>query len=327
MQNNSARSVLVVGARGVLGAATAGAFEDAGWQVHRGHRGPGYLPGHVHLDLDDPHTVLDALARTSPDLVVTTVPYPGLTAEHMVLEQGGTLVSTALLTAVQQRTLAGAAAPALGRVVLNAGRVPGLTNLLAADMLIHHPDADGIVVAATFSAAGSSGPAGGASFHRMLTGRRRHRTLAVPFPAPIGPRRAIELAEDERAWLGAIADGRSARFCVAVTERPVHAVLLALNATRLISALPASAPAHDAELSAEPTALWVGAHRGSAVLDSRAVVATGGYRTTAVLTVLLAEAVLTSPDGGPGVRSIEEVVTLRDVDDALAGAGVIPVGT
>src|SRR3954453_21734649 len=72
-------TVLVIGAGGAVGGAVAAAFEDAGWRGLRGGRGSG---ADVRLDLDAPSRLPET------DIVVNTVPHPGLAAERLVLGSG-----------------------------------------------------------------------------------------------------------------------------------------------------------------------------------------------------------------------------------------------
>lgn len=83
------RAVLVLGAQGVLGAAIAQEFNDAGWRVVRGVRRGDRAVDLLVVDLDRPETV--AAAIVGVDLVVDPVPHPALTPERAVLSQGGAL--------------------------------------------------------------------------------------------------------------------------------------------------------------------------------------------------------------------------------------------
>jgi nucleoside-diphosphate-sugar epimerase len=74
------RSVLVVGAQGVLGAAVVRAFEDARWRVVRGVRRCGGVGGSVLVDLDRPETVAAAIAGV--DLVVDAARARGPMTSH-----------------------------------------------------------------------------------------------------------------------------------------------------------------------------------------------------------------------------------------------------
>jgi NAD(P)-dependent dehydrogenase (short-subunit alcohol dehydrogenase family) len=118
----AARTVLVIGAQGVLGSGLVSAFEDAGWRVIRGvRRGDGARDSTV-VDLDRPETVAAASARV--DLVVDPAPHPGLTAERVVLREGGALIDVSMRPAAAARRLRAETTSARVIVVLNAGRTP-----------------------------------------------------------------------------------------------------------------------------------------------------------------------------------------------------------
>jgi hypothetical protein len=89
---------------------------------------------------------------------------------------------------------------AVGTVVVGAGIAPGLTNLVAADLLATHPDADEVEIVFTLSIAGTSGPHGARFVHRHLTAMPRHETIEVPLPPP--SERASVLASPSRSEPG-----------------------------------------------------------------------------------------------------------------------------
>jgi uncharacterized protein YbjT (DUF2867 family) len=64
--------VLVIGARGALGALVADAFRRRSWAVRESSRDP--IPDFHYVDLTDPATLAPALDGV--DLVITTVPDP-----------------------------------------------------------------------------------------------------------------------------------------------------------------------------------------------------------------------------------------------------------
>ena len=119
----AARTVLVIGAHGVLGGALVRAFEDAGWRVVRGVRRGDRARGCTVVDLDRSEIVAAAIAGV--DLVLDPVPHPGLTAEHVVLREGGALIDVSMRPAAAARRLRAEAMSAHGTVVVNAGRTPG----------------------------------------------------------------------------------------------------------------------------------------------------------------------------------------------------------
>jgi hypothetical protein len=80
------------------------------------------------------------------------VSHPDLTAESVVLREGGVLMDVSMRPAAAARRLREETTGAPGTVVLNAGRTRGVSNLVAADLLAAHPDADAVEVAFSFSA-------------------------------------------------------------------------------------------------------------------------------------------------------------------------------
>jgi hypothetical protein len=291
----AARAVLVIGARGVLGSALVRAFEDAGWRVVQGARRRDGTRGSTFVDLDRPETVAAAIARV--DLVVDPVPHPELTAERVVLREGGALIDVSMRPAAAAQRLRAETTSARGTVVLNAGRSPGVSNLVVADLLASHPDADAIEIVFSFSAGGASGRAGGESLHRHLTTARRHATAVIPFPAPVGPTRCLRFAESEDGWLGNLAARRAVTTYARFSPRALHRAVLSVNALGLMQALPVAAFVprgrnRATELTTESLTEWVGVLREGAHLAARTITGAGNYRLAAAATLVLAEALL-----------------------------------
>ena len=90
-----------------------------------------------------------APALRDADLVVSTVPHPGWAAERAVLGQGGVLVNCSHAPGRAAAAIAAEVKEPRGTVLLNAGLVPGVTNLVAAELLAEHPQADCLEVAFT----------------------------------------------------------------------------------------------------------------------------------------------------------------------------------
>src|SRR5687768_14928198 len=99
-----ARTVLVIGAQGVLGTFLAREFSSAGWQVIRAGRRPEDAPDFRLVDLDDPADLRQACAGM--DLVVNTAHHRELAPERTVLRQGGTLINLTDFTPPQRVKLA-----------------------------------------------------------------------------------------------------------------------------------------------------------------------------------------------------------------------------
>jgi hypothetical protein len=322
------RAVLVIGAHGVLGGALVRAFEDAGWRVVQGVRRSDGARGSTVVDLDRSETVAAAIAGV--DLVVDPVPHAGLSAERVVLREGGVLIDVSMRPATAGRRLREETTSARGTVVLNAGRTPGVSNLVVADLLARHPDADAVEIVFSFTAGGASGRAGGESLHRHLTSARRHRTAVIPFPAPVGPTRCLRFAESEDGWLGDLAGRRAVATYARFSPRALHRAVLIANALRLMQALPLAAFVprgrnRPTELTTEPVTEWVAVGRQGVHLAARTLTGAGNYRVTAAATLVLAEALLDPErrDGArPGCFEPQELFSLPELEADLRQRGL-----
>ena len=293
----SAGAVLVVGAQGSLGSAIAQTFENEGWEVLRGGRRPDGQPGFRLVDLDRPETLESAIAGM--DVVVDPVPHPGLTAERAVLRDGGILIDVSMRPAAAGRLLRQEADDPRGTVVLNAGRTPGVSNLVVAELLQAHPEADEVEMAFSFNASGVSGRAAGENLHRYLTSAAQHGTAVIPFPSPVGPTRCLRFAESEEGWLSGLARHRAVSTYARFSPAGLNRLLLVANALRLMSTLPLAAfiPRRvrpPGELSTEPLLEWIAVLRNGQRLAASTITGHGNYRVTASATLALAET-LTNP--------------------------------
>jgi NAD(P)-dependent dehydrogenase (short-subunit alcohol dehydrogenase family) len=315
--------VLVIGAQGVLGSLLSDAFAQAGWSVLRGGRRPDERADFRYVDLDEPETV--ARAGGEVDVIVTAVPDPGLAAERMVLDRGGLLVNVSALPARAGRELGERTSRARGTVVMNAGIAPGVTNLVAADLMATHPHADELELVFTVSSKATSGRAGADFAHRGLTALPKHRTAVVPLPAPFGARRCLGFAEPDGGWLGTFAAGVRTSPYVCLSERSAHRALLAANRAGIMNRLPRSmlrsAPGGADPVSSEPVAHWIAVLQRGERIAARTVRCRGDYATAAASTVVFAEA-LYSTDTPYGVVDCESVLRLDHLTVPLREAGV-----
>jgi hypothetical protein len=319
--------VLVLGATGALGSLTARAFQDAGWEVLRGGRRTGRDGDWRPIDLDRSATIGPAFADV--DMIVNTVPHAALAAERFVIEHGGVLLNTSALTIAHGRRLGEPCAPGAGTVVLGAGMAPGMTSLVAAQLLTRHPDADEVEVVFTFSLAATSGPAGSEFVYRHLFGGPKHETVEVPLPDPFGRRRCLGFAEGERAWIGDLAGARTVRSYACFAEGDVHDALLAGNEHGTTPGLPrppfARPPVHhQMPASREPVAHWVAVRRGGKRLAAATIRCRGDYLGAAQATLALAHVLQDARARGRlprGVFGIEGLVALDDVEQYL-GPGI-----
>jgi NAD(P)-dependent dehydrogenase (short-subunit alcohol dehydrogenase family) len=322
MTKDNAR-MLVLGGHGVLGTMIAEAAQAAGWTAIRTSRRP--AAGFRHVDLAEPQTLERVLGEA--DVIVSTVPDEQLVAEHMVLGRGGLLINVAAIAASCAERLRSEPGTPRGTVVMNAGIAPGLTNLLAADLLARHPEADEVEMVFTISVKGSTGPSG--AHPDWLTAARRHRTTVVRLPEPFGRRRCLGIAEQNNGWLGAVAAGKTVSTYLCVAERGMFGALLAMNAAGLIGRLPRSALTAKPvpETTAEPVRHWVAVRRRGTLLAASSLRCRGDYRSAAAATVLTAGQL--TGHGSPlpaGVLLPEDVLTIGELEPGLARAGITVVG-
>jgi hypothetical protein len=321
-------SALVIGARGALGSTLARCLEEEGWEVLRGSRRPEGDGASRVVDLDHADTVASAIAGV--DLVINVVPHPALPAERLVLREGGALIDISARPASSVRLLREEAKDARGVVLLNVGRTPGVSNLVAADLLAAHPEADTVEIALGFSASGTSGRAGGEFVHRYLTSSGAHATAVLPFPQPLGSQRCIKFADEDAGWLGELAQGLTVDTYARFAPRVLNWALLTANAAHLMSVLPramfvsgkSTVPEH---VTNEPVTDWAAVLRQGTRLAARTIESEGAYRSTAAATAVFASALLerTAADANlAGCFDPQELFTLEQLDDPLRRAGV-----
>jgi hypothetical protein len=322
MEGPRSKRVLIIGAGGVFGALTARAFQAAGWKVTCGARRLG--PRQTYLDLDLPDSIPAAL--DGQDLVINTVPHPQLHAERLVLERGGVLINTSAIPAAAGRSLRATAGGARGTVLMNAGLAPGVTTIVAADLLHTYPDAEEIQMVFTLSGTTPRGPASADFVHRGLTVVPRHRTIAVSLPDPFGVRCCLGFGEGDAGWLGGVAEGRVVRLYICITEPGAHERVLELNRAGAMVKLPWSLirsrdlPA-DGTVSNEPVAHWIAANRGERRLAARTVRCRGDFWHAARSTAVFADHLLAREPRG-GCFGPEEMFTPGELAADLRAVGI-----
>jgi hypothetical protein len=317
MEARGTNRALIIGAGGVFGSLLVRAFTNAGWEVRSGGRLPG--TAQVEIDLDRADTV--AAALDEGELVVNTVPHPDLLAERHVLEHGGTLINVSSLPSAASRSLRAVAGRARGTVLMNAGLAPGVTTIVAADLLRLHPDADELEIVFTLSATAPRGAASADFVRRGLTVMPQHRTVLVPLPVPFGERRCLGFGERDAGWLGGIAEGRVVRQYICIVEPAVHHKLLELNCTGAMHTVPRSLTAvqkraGSGRASDEPVAHWIAAISSGRRLCARTVECRGEFLHAARCTVVFAEA-LFAPQQRGGCFDPDEICTLSGLEASL----------
>lgn len=321
-------TALVLGAQGVLGSLLVRTFASEGWEVVRAARRPQAGPDFRLVDLDRPETVRRALDGV--DVVANPVPDERLAAERVVLEHGPALVNVSAAPAAPGWELKRETRSANGLVLIHAGILPGISSLVAADLLRSHSDADELELALMLSAGGTSGKSGAGLIHRHLIAARRHRTFRAELGGPMGSRTCFEIGPEERGWLAndVVAD-RTVRLGVYFRGRPLQALFRGLNSLGVVSGVPrfafvAGRGRVPDEATSEPIAEWVAVRRGGERLAARTVEGRGDYRMTALSTVVFAEALLELRAGEPprvGAFAPEELFTLEQLRPTLERRG------
>jgi hypothetical protein len=329
------RSVLVLGATGALGRLTATQFADAGWTVLHGARRP--MPGVDYrlIDLDRPETLQEGLAGV--DLIVNTIPDSDMRAETVVANSGGTLLNVAagpLVDGLLAR--ARCAAEPTGLVAMNGGLVPGITSVVATDLLQEHPSADEVEMVWTLTAQGYSGLGGRLWAHSYFVGRKRHPTFTVPLPDPYGHRRVLQIADSERGWLIALPSHVKVRTGVCLLERDTDAGFRLANALGLMTFVPQwlfANPPRRLTRGAVPgqgtppegsCTYWVAVYSKGERLTARTIEGEDDYLVTALAALCLGDALVEKTRGEhkAGIYSVEELLTLGDVLPSLTAHGV-----
>jgi hypothetical protein len=252
--------------------------------------------------------------------------------ERYVLERGGTLINVSALPAAAGRSLRAVAGAARGTVVMNAGLAPGVTTIVAADLLHLHPEADQLEIVYTLSLATGRGPASEDFIHRGLTTVARHRTAVVPLPRPLGPRRCVGFGEADAGWLGGIAEGRLVRQYICVGESDIHDRLIELNSAGDMSKLPRALigsrkPSAGGIAGEEPVTHWIAPIRRGRRLGVRTVRCSGDFLHAARSTVVFTDSLVEPKRRRPGACfDPEEIWTLSAVEGKLraAGVGIVP---
>lgn len=317
------KRILVVGAQGMLGAFLAQLLSKAGWDVLRAGRRSESAPDFRLLDLNDPSGLS---ACKEADLIVSTAHHPELPLERTVLREGGTLIDLIELSPAERRRLIDESPDAHGLVVCDTG-LGGVAYLAIADLLRAHPQADQAEYSLMVSASGSSGRAGALFAHSLLTGSSHHPTAKLPFPGPLGPRRCLEVGAADGGVLRATVNGVPVRSYLLMQPRPLHGLLLALNAARLISRLPtASFTAGTGKIpdepSEEPICEWVAVGKDGKRLAAQTIEGSGYYRMTAAATLALAEALTASPTQQRGLFSVDQLLSLDAIRPGLERHGI-----
>lgn len=338
----SGRTVLVIGADGVLGTTVAATFARAGWVVRRGTRRHPSTPDQVHIDLTSPETFARALGDA--DLTINTVADTDLAAERWALFHGARVINLATvpITSARKLRITAAQNPCRGAVLLNVGIAPGVVNLVIAEMLQRHPEADTVDFVMCLPATGMSGRGAVDFVHENLTtiGRHgvysrrapQHDTIKVTLPEPVGRKKCFGFAERERAWLLDTAGGRIVRSYAYLDSARLHHLITTLNPLGLLSDVPkypflAGRRSIPARPSTEPIVHWTAALRRGEILDARSIECAGAYIKAAAAAEAFGDAFLRAAltNGLTGCFNPEELFTLTELRPRLETCGITVV--
>ena len=320
------KTVLVIGAHGVLGALTAEVFAAQGWNVLRGGRRVENTADFRLVDLDRPETI--AAGCCGVDLVVSAVEDPQCRAQRYVLDNGGAILTVASSRAADRDRLMASVTHPKGTAILGAG-YSGLTAIAIKDLLTQHPSADTVLAAYTISIKGMSGRGGALFGHRLLAGGSRRSTRTVDFGAPLGRLTCLEVDLSDERWIDpAILGARTATFYLSLAEKGVFQLVRRLDRLGLLARLPASwmrpqppkSPRIE-DATAEPMMTWLGAERGGQLLGSTTLSAKGDYLTTANIAEKMACLILgTAPRSG--TFTVDTWFDWEDIAPAATAVGV-----
>jgi len=330
MPDPNSITVLVTGARGVLGTFIARELERDGFLVLRGSRRNECQPGFRLVDFDRPATV--SAAFRDADIIVNPVVHPSLVAERTALREGTVLLSVASLSLADRLSLLGeqAARGGCGLVVVHAGLNPGLMSLIAADLLERHPDADRVDLAGTVAPLQTMGGLAFDYVWPFLTAVPHKPTAMLRFPDPVGWRQCIELGTGEEGWLGDLGMEREGHVWLTLMQRPMNALMLAVNAASQMRRFPrwSMTPLQGrsrGEFCQDPKRDWVMVSRRGERICGAHIVGEGDYRVSVAATIVFLRQLIERHRAEPGlggVHGAERFFRLAEIEPELKSRGV-----
>ena len=321
------RSVLVIGAQGVLGGLTAEIFRANGWAVIRGGRRPENAADFRLVDVDRPETVAAACAGVN--LIVSAVEDAACQAERHVLENGGLILNMASIKADDRDRLTASVPRPKGTAIFGAG-YSGLTAISIKGLLAKYPEADRIDAAYTMSIRGMSGLGGALFGHRLLAGGSRRPTRAFDFGSPYGRLTCLEVDLSSDRWIDPANLGdRTARFYLTLAETRVFGLVRWFDRIGLLARLPASwikpHPPKSPRIehaTTEPMMTWLGVSKDGQPVGSFMLSTKGDYLTTARIAERMAELVLAADERRTGVFTVDTWFDWQDVAPAVTAIGI-----
>lgn len=323
-------TVLVTGARGVLGSFIARELDREGYLVLRGSRRTERERGFRLVDFDQPETVSAAFAEA--DVIVNPVVHPALVAERTALREGRVLLSVASLSLSDRLSLVGEQAlrGGTGLVVVHAGLNPGLMSLVLASLLERHPEADRVDLAATVAPLQTMGGLAFDYVWPFLTAVPRKPVAILRFPEPVGLRHCIELGTGEEGWLGDLGMEREGHVWLTLIQQPMNALMLATNAIGQMHRFPrwSMAPLQGrsrGEFCQDPKRDWVMVSSRGERISAAHIVGDGDYRVSVAATTVFLRQLADRREAEPdlrGVHGAEHFFRLADIEPELKARGV-----
>jgi hypothetical protein len=318
---------VVVGAQGTLGSFVARELRSRGWDVLRAGRRPESAPDFRKIDLDDQATWGDTFVGS--ELIVSTVPHSELVLERHIMETGGLLLSPATVPRAALEKLKAYQRNPKGVVIPHVGLTPGLSNLLAAELLEASSDAAELAIGLVFKAFGASGEEGRKWAFRLFAQGAVSPLRAVQLPSPLGLRGCVSTDLSAEGWLADTHRPPVQRLEFCMAEKPIDAMLRALSSIRLatlLSRIAARAYMHRIPgPTDEQIYQWAWVRRSSGAKQGWLISATGDYRSTAVAMRIFAEAIfrLNADSRLPrGLVRVQEVLKMNDVKKEFAASGI-----
>lgn len=318
---------LVVGAQGVHGSFIVHELREHGWDVLRAGRRAEPAEDFRCIDLNAPIT-----SGAIPDdarLIISTVPHGDLLLEQHVLEKGGILLSPACVPRLALHKLNLYQGKAKGVVVPHAGLTPGLSNLLAADLLKNATEVINLAIGLTFRALSASGAEGRKWVFGLLAKSAVTPVTQVRLPSPLNVRRYMSTDLAAEGWLSDPDRPPSQRLEFCFIERILDALLRGLSSLRWVSLFSRiAAPGYlhrTPKPTQEPIFQWATARAADGRESGWLVSAHGDYRSTAAAVRIFAEAVmrLNAESRLPrGLVRLQDVLTLGDVKPQFSASRI-----
>jgi hypothetical protein len=320
-------NALVIGAQGVLGSFVVHELRRAGWDVLRAGRRPDDAKDFRFIDLDDPRTWRPTVDEAQ--FIISTVPHNELPLERYVLDKGGILLSPATVSRLTLQKLDSYQRAAKGVVIPHAGLTPGLSNLLAVDLLKRVPQASDIAIGLTFKGLGASGEEGRKWVFSLFAKADRSAARQLHFPSPLNARWCLSTNLAAEGWLSDANQPPVQRLEFCMIEKALHALLKGLRSVHLMT--PASrvmAPDHrhrTPQPTDEQVYQWATIRASDGREHGWLISARGDYRSTAIAVRLFAESAmrLDAESRLPrGLVRLQDMFTLDEAKAQFSGSGI-----